>query len=75
MNIKQELIKVANSLKIAGEDYQYYKFHSSGDLHRNVVLMSLWKEYGLKSTDVEVYKDGIKANNKKANDILRKLFN
>lgn len=57
-----------------GGNYQYYKFHSEGDLHRNVLLNTLENDYGINFRNYDLSPTGIKPKNKKTDDILKNLF-
>jgi len=65
--------KVASYLKIAS-DFKYYKFHQSGDLHRNVLLQTLEVKYNIDFKNYDLSTTGIKAKNEKTEKILKKLF-
>jgi len=71
VKVAQELVKVAQEL-MAGFDY--YKFESKGDLHRNVLLRRLEDEYGITFRDYDTSTTGIKAKNSKTEKVLKKLF-
>jgi len=73
---KWEIIgKKAGWIKITNTEFKEYKFHSIGDLHRNVLLNTLEQKYGLTFRDYDLSTIGIKANNQKTEQILNQLFN
>lgn len=62
-------------MKKSNSEFPEYKFHSRGDLHRNNLLDTLEKDYGITSRDYDLSPTGIKANNPKTEQILKNLFN
>jgi len=54
--------------------FSYYKFHTEGDLHRNNLLDTLEDKYGITFKDYDLSPTGIKAKNKKTEEILKKIF-
>ena len=46
-------------------NFQYYKFHQKGDLHRNNLLDTLENNYGITFKDYNLSPTGIQAKNKK----------
>lgn len=69
-HIAIELVRAAR--EIVGFDY--YKFHSSGELHRNNLLDTLEDKYGITFRDYDLSPSGIKAKNSKTEKVLSKLF-
>jgi hypothetical protein len=70
--IAKNLLLTAKNL--LSEEYKYYKFHSKGDLHGNVLLNTLEDKYGITFRDYDLSTTGIKAKNQKTEEILKKLF-
>ena len=62
-------------MKQAHSEFTEYKFHLSGNLHRNILLNTLEEVYGLTFRDYDTSTTGIKANNQKTEQILNSLFN
>jgi len=67
--VKYERLMVTNVL--AGFDY--YEFHSRGELHRNVLLNTL-DDLGITFRNYDTSTTGIKAKNSKTEKVLKKLF-
>jgi len=65
-------MKKANS---ENSEWTEYKFHPNGDLHRNILLETLEQKYGITFRDYDLSTTGIKAKNRKTEQVLKNLFN
>jgi hypothetical protein len=64
----------AGWVKKSNSEFTEYKFHSRGELHRNMLLDTLEEKYGVTFRDYTLSPTGIKANNPKTEQILKNLF-
>ena len=72
MNAQKIADRIATEVIEGGS--REYKFHSKGDLHRNVLLNTLEDEYGITFRDYDLSTVGITSKNSKTEKILKKLF-